>query len=155
MHPVYLRKRRAFTLMELLIVIAIIAILASTIIPNFIGFDAEAKISATRTNLDSLRTRITLFRAKEGRYPESLADFLNTFYYDAGVKKQYLNKIPPEMISVKSGNNNYTDSTTERGFTGEGGWVYFKDTAEIKINLDEPLAAKWGKEYVGQKPSEW
>lgn len=146
--------KNAFTLIELLIVIAIIAILASSIIPNFIGFDSEAKISATRTNLDSLRTRITLFRAKEGRYPESLGEFLKIFYYDAGVKKLYLNKMPLEMVSSKSGNNEYIDSTVEKGFTNQGGWVYFKDTAEVKVNLDEPLSGKWG-EYKDQKPSEW
>jgi hypothetical protein len=119
-----------------------------------VGFDAEAKISATRTNLDSLRTRITLFRAKEGRYPDSLGDFLKSYYYDAGIKKAYLSKIPLEMISSKSGNNSYIDSTTDRGFTNQGGWIYFKDAAEIKVNLDEPLPKKWG-EFAGQKPSEW
>lgn len=152
--PRLLRNKNAFTMIELLIVISIIAILAATIIPNFIGFDAEAKISATRTNLDSLRTRITLFRAKEGKYPESLGEFLKSYYYDAGVKKAYLDKIPLEMISIKSGNNKYIDTESDRGFTNEGGWVYFKDTADVKVNLDEPLSKKWG-EYAGQRPSEW
>ena len=146
--------RKAFTLIELLVVITIIAILAATIIPNFIGFDSEAKITATKTNLDSLRTRITLYRAKEGKYPDSLGDFLSSYYYDAGIKKPYLAKIPAEMISSKSGNTNYMDRTSDEGYSNEGGWVYFKDTAEVKVNLDEPLPAKWG-EYANQKPSEW
>lgn len=149
-----MNPKSAFTLIELLIVISIIAILAATIIPNFIGFDAEAKISATRTNLDSLRTRITLFRAKEGRYPDSLGEFLSSYYYDAGIKKPYLSKMPVEMVSSKSGNNSYVDATEESGFTNQGGWIYFKDTAEVKVNLDEPLPGKWG-EFAGQKPSEW
>ena len=63
---------RAFTLLELLIVISIIAILAATIVPNFIGFDMEARLSATKTNLITLQTRVSIFRAKEGRYPERL-----------------------------------------------------------------------------------
>lgn len=146
--------RRAFTLLELLIVISIIAVLAVAIIPNFVGFDSEARVSATRTNLESLRTRVTLFRAKEGKYPESLGDFLNNYYYDAGVKKPYLSKMPVEMISSKSGSNNYVDSTSDKGFNNQGGWVYFKDTAEICVNYSEPLGAKWGS-LAEQKPSEW
>lgn len=148
------QNTKGFTLIELLIVISIIAILAAAIIPNFIGFDAEAKISATRTNLDSLRTRINLFRAKEGRYPNSLGEFLTAYYYDVGIKKTYLSKMPAEMISSASGNNNYVDSTQESGFTNQGGWIYFKDTAEVKLNLDDPLPQKWG-ENAGQNPSEW
>lgn len=146
--------RIGFTLIELLIVISIIAILAATIIPNFIGFDTEARITATRTNLDSIRTRIILFRAKEGRYPDSLGELLTTHYFDAGVKKPYLNKLPPEMISSKSGNSEYVDLTSSDSLTNGGGWAYIKDIAELKINYDEPLGAKWG-EYEGQKPSDW
>jgi prepilin-type N-terminal cleavage/methylation domain-containing protein len=146
--------RKAFTMIELLIVIAIIAILASTIIPNFIGFDSEAKVSATRTNLDTLRTTITLYRAKEGKYPQSLGDLVNTYYNDQGVKKAYLNKMPVEMITNSSGNSDYFDTTSDKGFTNNGGWIYFQDTADVKINSDEPLPEKW-KDYANNKPSEW
>ncbi|MFH0772567.1 MAG: prepilin-type N-terminal cleavage/methylation domain-containing protein [Candidatus Omnitrophota bacterium] len=143
-----------FTLIEILIVITIIAILATTIIPNFIGFDVEARISATQTNLNSLRTRITLFRAKEGGYPEELEELLTVTYDDMGIKKPYLDRIPPEIISSKKGNNSVENLTSDEEPSGEGGWIYFKDKADVVVNITEPLSSKWGS-YAEQKPNEW
>lgn len=149
-----MRLNRGFTLLELLIVISIIAILAAAVVPNFIGFDSEARISATMTNLNTLRTRISLFRAKEGEYPASLEDLLNKNYDDMGVEQAYLEKIPPEMISAKSGNNNTQDLTAKDELPGDGGWVYIKDKAKIVVNITEPLDSKWGKSK-GEIPAEW
>ncbi|MDD5526480.1 MAG: type II secretion system protein [Candidatus Omnitrophota bacterium] len=145
---------RAFTLLELLIVISIIAILASTVIPNFIGFDTEAKLSATITNLNTLRTRITMYRAKEGEYPVSLNDLLTKTYEDMGVQQPYLDKIPAEMISSKSGNNSVVDMKSDEDLSGEGGWAYYSDKAKVMVNVTEPLDGKWGKSK-GQVPAEW
>ena len=149
-----MKRQSGFTMIELLIVISIIAILAAAIIPNFIGFDTEARVAATRSNLDTLRTRITLFRAKEGLYPTSLDDLLNRNYTDAGVLKPYLQKMPPELISNKKGSNERKVQLSTDPLTSEGGWVYRTDTAEIVINLDEPLDKSWG-EYADQTPSSW
>jgi prepilin-type N-terminal cleavage/methylation domain-containing protein len=148
------RQGTAFTLLELLIVISIIAILAVTIVPNFIGFDTEARISATTTNLNTLRTRITLYRAKEGEYPASLGDLTSKTYDDMGVQQLYLDKMPPEMISSKAGNNKYKDLSGNEELPNEGGWVYFRDRAKVVVDISEPLSAKWGK-GKGQVPSEW
>lgn len=150
-----MKSKKGFTLIELLIVISIIAILAATIIPNFVGFDVEAQVTATKTNLDTLRTRVTLFRVKEGRYPNSLQELMDTYYLDVGVKKAYLRKLPGEMISAKSGNNDFIDITSsEEPLSRDGGWVYYTDTAEVHINIDEPLSKRWG-DFEGETPLEW
>lgn len=148
-------RKEGFTLIELLIVISIIAILAAAIIPNFIGFDSEARISATKTNLDTLRMRVTLFRAKTGKYPVSLKELLDSTYFDAGVEHNYLDEMPAEMISSKSGNNEYVDIlSTEEPLMQTGGWIYYTDKAKVRVNIAEPLDEKWG-EYKEQKPIEW
>ncbi|MDD2703078.1 MAG: prepilin-type N-terminal cleavage/methylation domain-containing protein [Candidatus Omnitrophica bacterium] len=143
-----------FTLLELLIVISIIAILAATMVPNFVGFDSEARISATVTNLNTLRTRVSLYRAKEGEYPSSLNDLLTKSYDDMGVQQPYLEKIPPEMISSKSGNSILEDLNSGDDPPNDGGWVYFKDKAKVIVDITDPLDGKWGKSK-GEVPSEW
>ena len=145
---------RGFTLIEILIVVTIIAILATTLLPNFIGFDVEARIAATQTNLNSLRTRITLFRAKEGNYPETLDELLTIQYDDMGVKRPYLDRLPPELISSKKGSNAITNITSGDQPSNAGGWAYIKDKADVVVNVTDPLNSKWGS-YAGQKPNEW
>jgi len=149
-----MRGKNGFTMIELLIVMSIIAILAVAVIPNFIGFDKEAKVAATKSNLDTLRSRVTLFRAKESRYPSNLGELLTITYLDAGVSKPYLNKVPAEMISAKSGSNTHLTQYSTEPLSGRGGWVYLLDKAEVMVNIVTPLDKSWG-EYVGQVPKDW
>ena len=147
-------KKNGFTLLELLIVISIIAILAATLIPNFIGFDTEARLASTKTNLNTLRTRLNLFRAKEGKYPKDFNELLSTTYNDLGVEKPYLEQIPVEFISASSGDNHMDSQSSADPLPGDGGWVYWVDKAKVVIDWDKELEHKWGKSE-GQKPSDW
>ena len=56
-----LRGKKGFTLIELMIVVAIIGILAAIAIPNFLKFQAKSKTSEARTNLAAIFTGQTSY----------------------------------------------------------------------------------------------
>lgn len=63
------RDERGFTLIELMIVVAIIGILAAVAIPNFMNARDRAKIAAAASVLGSLRTALEMYMTDENQYP--------------------------------------------------------------------------------------
>jgi len=59
-----LRNRKGFTLVELMIVVAIIGILAAIAIPNFLNFRLKAKTSEAKSNLGAIRTTEVAYYAE-------------------------------------------------------------------------------------------
>ena len=63
-------RRAAFTLVEVLIVVVILAILAATVLPQFQNASGEAEASAIRQNLAVIRSQIELYRVQHtGQLP--------------------------------------------------------------------------------------
>jgi len=62
------KLRGGFTLIELMIVVAIIGILAAIAIPNFVRFQLRSKSSEGKTNLAAIRTAEESFFAENGVY---------------------------------------------------------------------------------------
>lgn len=63
------RRRRGFTLIELMVVILILAILAALIIPKVIGRTDDAKRAQASTNITELEKALEQFRVDTDRYP--------------------------------------------------------------------------------------
>src|SRR4029077_18681963 len=63
-----LRNRKGFTLIELMIVVAIIGILAAIAIPNFLRFQAKSKQSEARELLSTVYTAVVAYCAEQSRY---------------------------------------------------------------------------------------
>ena len=60
---------RGFTLVELMVVVAIIALLATIIVPNYVHARAQAAVSQSEANLNAIATALELYRNQNFHYP--------------------------------------------------------------------------------------
>lgn len=70
--PAHETKRVAeagFTLVELMVVVAIIALLAAVIIPNYVHARAQAAVSQSEANIKQIATALELYYADNQAYP--------------------------------------------------------------------------------------
>lgn len=68
--------RRAFTLVELMVVVAIIGILATVVVVNVVGQTYEAKKAKVAADFKAIKTAIRMFKIDTGRYPRELNELL-------------------------------------------------------------------------------
>jgi type II secretion system protein G len=152
-------KKKAFTLVELILVITILGILAAIVLPTFQGNIATAKESAAKSDLMALRTQIEMYKLQHNQYPPGYANgagtsvdtmvlqligtttvtglaSTSTVPVDPFLYGPYLKKIPKnpfnELSSIEYVAVGTAFSAAANGTSS--GWLYKKETAEIVIN---------------------
>ena len=83
-----------FTLIELIVVIAIIGILATFVVPNVMGRTDQAKVAKVKSDFKALDTQCKMFRADHGRYPDSIDELLSPPTDPNGITIDYLSSEP-------------------------------------------------------------
>ena len=74
-----MRLKKAFTLIELLTVIAIIAILAAIIFPVFARAKVAGYKSGDTSSMNALRSALQLYKIDQGGYPPALLGYVTTY----------------------------------------------------------------------------
>jgi len=106
-------KKRGFTLVEIMIVVAIIALLAAIAIPNLLNARKTANDAAAKANLKTMATELEVYSAGTGAgaYPANLAAFQAIPSYAA---QKYL-AAPCTTAATGCGGYYYTSVTLEAG----------------------------------------
>lgn len=94
------RRMHAFTLLELLVVVAIIGLLAGYVGPKFFGQLGKAEVKAARAQIDALEKALDQYRLDVGRYPSTEQGLNALMVQPGGVTRwsgPYLKKgLPPD-----------------------------------------------------------
>ncbi|MFC1567146.1 type II secretion system protein [bacterium] len=118
------KNNKGFTLIELMIIVAIIGILAIVGTAQFGNVIRKSKESTTRRSLHSIRSAINIYYANNyGEFPASItaAPFFGDYIDNLKITK--LND-HEDSIAVK----------TAGGIDDAGGWHYNSSTGELHVN---------------------
>jgi len=125
--------KNGFTLIELMVVVAIIGLLAAVAIPKYKNLLEKANLGTTLGNLSSLRSSLSIYYATNMNFPGSIDPAVEPAFASAlngpmpYVKAQYPSDTPPSGNSV-------TVSTQEGPETAGTGWFYNYMNGMVLIN---------------------
>ena len=109
------KGEEGFTLIELMIVVAIIAILAGILIPNFVNARAQAMTAACESNLRAIATAAELYYADQQIYPSS-GNVSTALFTSNGTV--YLNNVPTDPAATTVGAAYVFTNTSASGVAG-------------------------------------
>ena len=135
-------RRRAFTLIELMAVVVILAILAGIAIPRFLDYRDRAREAATKGVLGGVRAGMATFFADQvittsvAAYPTSVElGTVGTVMQDEIAANPYNNKVGIFAMGLGDANNRATNNAT--------GWAYY-----VNNSLNPPAAVFWANSSV-------
>ena len=123
------KKINAFTLIELIVVIAIIGILASVIYPSFVNYQKKAQETKKINDMKLIRNMLEIYYIEKGKYPDIDNDGPYISYDQGNANCPFLSNLningfnPPEDLTFKP-TGVICDTTKIEGY------IYFKNTYE-------------------------
>lgn len=110
-----MKRRSAFTLIELLIVVAIIAILAAIAVPNFLEAQTRSRVGRTMNDLRTIALAMETYRIDHNGYPMGISNDGGVTWVQSGCDIKllttpisYLNQYPVDVFKLIAGSGNAT-----------------------------------------------
>jgi general secretion pathway protein G len=125
------RTQSGFTLIELMIVMAMIGILITLAIPSFVGAIRHAREAALKEDLQTMRTAIDTYTMDKQKGPQSLDDLIQDGYLRAipedpmtRSKDTWVTESSDSMVSLDETEPGITDVHSGSTDTGTDGQPY-------------------------------
>jgi general secretion pathway protein G len=152
-------KNKAFTLVEIILVVTILGILGAVVLPGFQNHAAKAKESAVKSNLTTIRSQLEIYKLQHSGVPPGYKDgaeasiqtlmlqLTATSSVTGAVSESkmpvdpflygpYLKKIPENLYNGLS-TIAYVNAETDFSAAADGtssGWLYKRETSGFHVN---------------------
>ena len=120
-----------FTLIELIVVLAVLALLVSIAVPRYFAHVERAKEATLRQDLSVMRDAIDKFYGDKGRYPDALEEL---------VSARYIRSIPVDPITDSTGTWEAVPPPSESDAKGS---VYDVRSGAQGKGIDGKVYAEW------------
>lgn len=155
-------RNKGFTLVELMIVIAIIALLAAVALPKFASATEAAKVANVQGNLANLRTSLAVYYAKNKTYPTFSTSASAGIRTNGDLSEEFQNFYSNKQLPLVPSGDNVTvarrsviNGANGAPNTGVGGWKYDATKGDIRANLPSASGSpKTGGAY-GENTIDW
>ena len=133
-----MKVKRAFTLVEILVVVVILGILAAIVIPKYSEASTEAKFSNLCSNLHTLRAQIELYKSQHNNTPPSFANFVAQMTGQTDITGAAGNDYGPYLQRIATNHFNGLNTLDNTGIIGDnvGAWEYDETSGEIFADDD-------------------
>src|SRR4051812_36923473 len=151
------KKQKGFTLIELMIVVAIIGILAAVAIPKFAQMLEKSREGATKGNIGAIKSAISIYSGDwQGVWPTFIegstangvvgGTVAGDKWFANGTKGAYLDNVPAVKVTAKNNYNTVQNSVVGNAvaavagsITGTAtlvttGWAYESATGNVFVN---------------------
>ena len=126
-----MRKRKGFTMVELMVVIIIMAILGLAIMPALMGSSEKAKYSRAWSDLDAIANAFTAYYGRTGEIPAGINGDLGGDNSPSGEEEILLQSFlgtPLSKLKDPWGKNRYQVKNTWTAATGKGYVIVYVDS---------------------------
>ena len=150
---------KGFTLIELMIVVAVIGILASIAIPKFAELLRKSREGSTKGNLGALRSAINVYYTEnEGWFPTGSDTFQsNVTYLKNCLENRYVKDWPSSYVPPYHGKtgtvDNYPELDSSNDPTCDGEWGYCG--SRNNASWGHIFVECWSTDMRGVQPSTW